>query len=112
MIAVYIASPYTKGDVAQNVRVQLDVADELMALGYCPIVPLFSHFQHLHKPRPYEDWMRIDEEKIRRCDVVLRLPGESAGADREVRLAESLGIPVVHTTAKLVAIKIRERKGA
>lgn len=101
MITVYIASPYTKGDVAQNVRVQLDIADELMTIGLCPIVPLFTHFQHLHKPRPYEDWMRIDEEKVRRCDILLRLDGESVGADREVKLANSIGIPVAYSVEEL-----------
>ena len=109
MVTVYIASPYTKGDVAQNVRVQLDAADELMSFGYCPIVPLFTHFQHLHRPRPYEDWMLIDEEKVRRCDVLLRLPGESSGADREVGLAQSLGIPVVYSLNELREIEIKER---
>lgn len=109
MVAVYIASPYTKGDVWQNVRVQLDAADELMSMGYCPIVPLFTHFQHLHKPRNYEDWMSIDEEKVRRCDVLLRLPGESAGADREVGLATSIGIPVVYSINELRERDINER---
>lgn len=109
MVTVYIASPYTKGDVAQNVRVQLDAADKLMSMGFCPIVPLFTHFQHLHRPRPYEDWMRTDEEKVRRCDVLLRLPGESSGADREVRLAESIGIPVVHSFNELRESNIIER---
>jgi hypothetical protein len=102
MIMVYIASPYTKGDVAQNVKTQLDIADELMDLGYCPVVPLLTHFQHIHKPRPYVDWMKIDEEKIKRCDVLLRLPGESSGAEKEVALAELMEIPVVYSIAELI----------
>jgi len=102
MIQVYIASPYTKGDVANNVRIQLETADELMDLGFCPIVPLFTHFQHMYKPRDYEDWMKIDEEKVKRSDVILRLPGDSPGADREVKLAQSLNIPVYYTIRDLV----------
>ena len=94
MKMVYIASPYTIGDMAQNVKRQIDAADELMNVGFCPIIPLLSHFQHMVHPRPYEDWMEIDKEKLRRCDVVLRLPGESKGADIEVALAHELGIPV------------------
>ena len=31
---------------------------------------------------------------IERCDAVLRLPGESSGADNDVRLARARGIPV------------------
>jgi hypothetical protein len=96
MKKVYIASPYTLGDVAVNVRVQLETADQLMTLGFAPYVPLLTHFQHLHRPRPYEDWCRHDDDWIPCCDYLLRLPGESKGADREVRLAESLGIPVFY----------------
>jgi hypothetical protein len=94
MIRVYIASPYTNGDVAENVRAQMDAADRLMDLGFCPIVPLYSHFQHIFKPRPYEDWMKIDLAKLEMCDIVLRLPGYSPGADLETEHAAKVGIPV------------------
>lgn len=30
------------------------------------------------------------------CDAVLRLPGESKGADNDVRLAQDRGLPVYH----------------
>lgn len=96
MKMIYIASPYTIGDQAENVRKQLDAANELMDMGFCPIAPLLSHFQHIMHPRPYEDWLRIDEEKLRCCDAILRLPGESKGADREEALAIKLGIPVFY----------------
>ena len=102
MKTVYIASPYTKGDVAQNVRVQLDIADRLMDLGYCPIVPLFCHFQHLHRHRPYSDWMKIDLKKIELADILLRLPGESSGADREVEHAKALGVPVAYDVEYII----------
>ena len=35
-IKVYIASPYTLGDVAVNVKNQIDAANELLELGYLP----------------------------------------------------------------------------
>jgi hypothetical protein len=101
MVVVYIASPYTNGDKLQNVNVQLDMAHKLMNLGYCPIIPLFSHYQHIRKPRPYEDWLKIDLEKIRRCDILLRLPGESSGADREVKFAKAINIPIIYNINEL-----------
>lgn len=104
--AVYIASPYTIGDTAINVRSQLEAADKLMDHGLCPIVPLFTHFQHMHKPRPYKDWLAIDFEKIKRSDAVLRLPGESSGADSEVQLALSLSLPVFYSFEDLFASDI------
>ena len=102
MVVVYIASPYTKGDTGENVKAQLDAADELMNHGFCPVVPLFTHFQHIHRPRPYEDWMKIDLAKLERCDCLLRLPGESAGADREVLFAKENGIRVFDTFFELL----------
>ena len=94
MIAVYIASPYTKGDVAVNVRESLLAADQLLKLGYAPYPPLYSHFWHFLSPKPYEMWIMLDMEWVKRCDCVLRLPGESSGADAEVELAKANNIPV------------------
>lgn len=102
MIKVFIASPYTIGDVAVNVKLQLDTANVLISLGFNPYVPLLSHFLHMAHPRPYEDWIRIDNDWIVECDYVLRLPGESSGADNEEMLAKSIGIPVVYSIDELL----------
>jgi hypothetical protein len=45
-------------------------------------------------PHDYELWLEIDFAWVKKCDALIRLPGESSGADREVELARSLGIPV------------------
>ena len=110
-IHVYIASPYTKGDTAINVRFQLRTWDQLFSLGFTPIAPLWSHFQHLHVPRPYTDWTSYDNEIIGRCDVCLRLDAidddykqsESGGADKEVELFLSLGKPVFTSVEQLLS---------
>jgi hypothetical protein len=102
-VKVYIASPYTKGDVAVNVKRQLDCVDELLDLGYLPYAPLYSHFQHLAHPRPYTDWIEIDFAWIEVCDCILRLPGESTGADNEVKLAGELFIPVFYSIDALTS---------
>ena len=101
MKVVYIACPYTGGDVAANVARCMEVAHLLMDAGYCPIAPLLSHFLHVHRQRPYEDWMAIDMELLRRSDAVIRLSGESPGADRETAAAALFGIPVVRTIPEL-----------
>jgi hypothetical protein len=69
-------------------------ADVLITLGFNPYTPHLTHFQHQAFPRAYEDWMRIDLDYVTACDCVYRLPGHSPGADREVDLAVSLGIPI------------------
>lgn len=102
MIKVYIASPYTLGDVAANVKRQIDTADALIDNGFAPFAPLYYHFQHMVHPRPYEDWIKIDLEWIKACDCVLRLAGKSEGADGEVAYAKELGIPVFYSITKIV----------
>jgi hypothetical protein len=72
-----------------------------------PIAPLWSHFQHLVYPRPYQDWIDYDLELIDRVDAVLRLDAScerinyhqhrSTGADGEVDHAAKLGFPVFYS---------------
>lgn len=96
MIKVYIASPYTIGNTAENVKAQLDMANELLEHGFSPYVPLLTHFLHMAHPQPDEVWFKLDFDWLLMCDCVLRLPGESAGADREVELARHKGLPVFY----------------
>lgn len=95
-LVIYISSPYTVGDVGANVSRQIEAAHRIMDMGHAPIVPLLSHFLHIHRQRPYEDWMQVDLATVRVCDIVLRLPGESKGADREVEQAKRYNIPVAY----------------
>ncbi|HKI36050.1 MAG TPA: DUF4406 domain-containing protein [Gemmataceae bacterium] len=112
-VRVYIAGPYTRGDVAVNVREAMLAWALLQAMGHAPLCPHWTHFQHLLTPLDYEDWLAFDLEWLPCCDVVLRLPGESAGADREVAEARRLGVPVVHDVedlAALVSLKVFKEK--
>jgi hypothetical protein len=38
---------------------------------------------------------------IEHCDAILRLPGESKGADNDVRLAHERGIPVYYDIGEI-----------
>ena len=99
---VYVASPYSIGDPLTNVRRQIDAGEELINAGFYPYLPLLSHYQHVVHPHSYETWCRLDDAWIPCVDALLRLPGESKGADREVALAEKLGIPVFYLVGELV----------
>jgi hypothetical protein len=91
---VYVAGPYTQGDVAINVRKAYEAANRLADLGFAPFVPHATHFWHMLFPRAYEFWLELDSEFLPFCEAVLRLPGPSNGADKEVSLAQELGLPV------------------
>jgi hypothetical protein len=101
MEKVYIAGPYTLGDPEQNVFNAMRAANEIMNLGLAPFLPHLWHYQHLHFSRPYQDWLELDLIWLRQCDAVLRLPGESHGAEREVELATLIHIPVFKSIEEL-----------
>ena len=102
MKRVYVAGPYSSGDVAANVRNAYAAATRLADAGFAPFVPHHTHFWHLLFPRPYEEWLRLDLAFLPCCDAVLRLPGESSGADAEAREATTLRIPVFDDLEELL----------
>ncbi len=114
---VYVAGPISKGCIVSNVMAAHDAGIALMKAGLGVIVPHGSCFwgnRLIGRPEfdfssrlvsgfvpqsdsagiGHADWVEMDLEIVRRCDGVLRLPGESAGADAEVAYANECGIPV------------------
>lgn len=91
---VYVAAPYTQGDVARNVKRAIDCGDWLLNHGYTPFIPHLTHFWHMQHEHLYPEWLAYDIRWMEKCDAVLRLDGPSDGADREVRRAQAFGIPV------------------
>lgn len=93
---IYIAGPYTNPDPVENTHKAVRFANHLLSSGMAyPLVPHLSMLWHTICPRPYEDWLEIDLAHMARCDGVIRLPGQSTGADDEVRIARERGMPVL-----------------
>jgi hypothetical protein len=88
--------------VAVNVAAAIKAADELFDAGFIPFVPHLTHFWHLICPRPYADWLDLDLLWLEQCDALLRLPGDSAGADGEVAKAKGMEIPCFSTVAEVI----------
>lgn len=86
---IYVAGPYSS-DPEANVKVALKAGDALLKKGCIPYVPHLTHHWHRESPKSYEQWMEMGEAVLKRCDGLLRLPGDSPGADREVALAHKL----------------------
>lgn len=93
-VRVYVAGPYTLGNSIEHVRNALLIADAIRVLGYAPFVPHWMALGELVAPRTYEQSMEQCFAWLEVCDALLRLPGESSGADRETARAFELGIPV------------------
>lgn len=91
---VYVAGPYTKGDVALNVREIIEVAEKLIEMGHTPFVPHLTHLWHLMSPHHHEYWMELDTVWLEQCEALVRVPGDSTGADRELAHAADLGLGI------------------
>lgn len=85
---VYVAGPVTDGGGPINwdaVRRAEEVGATLADAGYSPIVP--HSMAHWAVERGHQWYMRVCLAQVARCDVLLRLRGDSVGADMEVRAA-------------------------
>ena len=91
-LRVYVAGPYTKGDTILHIREAIQAGNKLLARGFAPFVPHTNVLWHLLDPQPDTVWLDLDNEFLPCCDMLLRLPGESKGADAEVALARSLSL--------------------
>lgn len=100
-LLVYVSAPFSKGDQLQNVRTACLAGDALIEKGHHPYVPHCTALWHCISPKTFNQWMQIDSVILARCDAVLRLEGESVGADIEVGLAERLNIPVYYSLEKI-----------
>lgn len=108
---IYVAGPITKpeGGLQANIDQARAAGLALLKAGYSPIVPHLTCFFSSNEPEVlpagtvHEDWYSIDLPLVAASKAVLRLPGESVGADLETSLAKSLGIPVFHSIAALMA---------
>ena len=102
MKRVYIAGPYTKGDVARNVAEAVRIGNQIASGCVAVFIPHLTHFWHMLFPRAYEFWLRQDMAWLEVCDCLLRLPGESMGADAEASRMLELRRPVFTDIASLM----------
>jgi hypothetical protein len=98
---IYVAGPYSNGDTGANVREAILAAEKLVKAEYTPYIPHLSHFWHIIAPHDYEFWLDYDLNWLAKCDAVLRLPGVSSGADREMEYAKNIGIPVFYSIEEI-----------
>jgi hypothetical protein len=98
---VYIACPLTLGDRDLNFACACAAQRTLMREGYAPINPGLTVKLPGCWEIPHATWVECSLPLVAAADAVLRLPGESVGADAEVAYAESHGIPVFYSIEEL-----------
>lgn len=96
---VYVAGPISLGDTHVNVRNGMLAGLELINRGFVPFIPHLDYAMRFIDPKTmhYENMLDQDFAWIERCDALLRLEGESPGADREVEHAQKHGLLVTNT---------------
>jgi hypothetical protein len=106
---VYIAGPYTHPDPVLNVRRSIETASRLYDSGkVVPLIPHLTMLWQLVDPKPLDHWYEYDLHLLRRCDAVLVIPGKSAGAEAEAKLALDLGMPLFDDEQELLEWAARQ----
>ena len=99
---VYISGPLTSsGNVNENLDRAMHAARALIEAGFAPFCPHLTIHVDPVGEYPHATWMEIELPWVSVADALLRLPGESLGADLEVTRAEEAGIPVFATVAEV-----------
>lgn len=98
---IYVAGPYSHGNTEANVRAAILAADALTMMGHTPYVPHLAHYWHKVAPHDHDFWMRQDIAWLELCEAVLRLPGESDGADDECAIAGARGMAVYESIGEV-----------
>ena len=94
---VYIAGPLSRGDRITNLAQGLQAYRTLMLHGFAPFCPHFSCLMPWFMDSvTHRDWLDADLPWVAASDAILRLPGDSVGADEEVEHARSLGLPIFY----------------
>lgn len=115
---ILIAGPYrggTGGDpqlMAKNLLRLEEVALQVYQRGHLPLIgewlalPLASvaGSQRLGDKISEEFMYPLAHRLIQRCDAVLRIAGESGGADNDVRVAQQQGIKVYYQLEEIANI--------
>lgn len=94
--ACFVSGPYSN-EPELNTKKAIEAADKLISMGILPLVPHLWHYHDAYFKRDYETWLKMSLMMLDRADFLLRLPGESSGADKEVSEAEKRDIPIFYS---------------
>ena len=112
-----VAGPYRSGTnddperMAQNLAKLESVTLDLFRAGHLPVIGEWIALPLLHLAgskvpgdAPYEEILYpVAARLLQKCDAILRLEGESKGADEDVRIGKERGLPIFYSLAEVPA---------
>jgi len=112
---IYVSGPYsgkTPRDVQMNVDRAIAIACDLIRRGHSPYVPHLMHQFYLHPDGDfdYEKFMWLGMEYLKKCDALF-LIASSPGADRELRLARTLGLKIYYYVGEVPYAQTTDQDG-
>lgn len=114
-LRVYVAGPMTVGDYYDNVHLGIKVGRKVFEDGMAPYVPHLDAFMYMGRGQEdtemWADFLEWDVEWVSQSEAVLRIPGESRGADLETKHAQRLGIPVFQLSSYDALVKFAGDQG-
>ncbi|WP_164540853.1 DUF4406 domain-containing protein [Streptomyces abyssomicinicus] len=118
---ILIAGPYRSGTDGDPQAMEANLARleaaawPVFAAGHLPVIGEWIALPVLRSAGagptdPLADQVLYPtaERLLARCDAVLRLPGESTGADQDVATARRRGLPVYHDIAEIPPLARQE----
>jgi hypothetical protein len=113
-LLILIAGPYrsgTNGDpiaMAANLERLESAALPVFEAGHIPMIGewvalpvLYAAGATVNDPLAAQVLYPTAQRLLQHCDAVLRLPGESTGADQDVATATQLGLPVYYSVDEI-----------
>jgi hypothetical protein len=117
-LIILIAGPYRSGTnndqalMADNLRKMEEAALPIFRAGHIPVIgewlalPLLKQAGSTHPgDEAYQEISYpVSRRILAKCDAVLRIAGESKGADGDVQIALEHGIPVYYKLDDIIAL--------
>jgi hypothetical protein len=116
---ILIAGPYRSGTdddptrMADNLKTLEQAAWPIFKAGHIPMIGEWVALPVLQSagatqgpldPLAEQVMYPTAHRLLQHCDAVLRLPGESKGADQDVKIATERGIPVYHSLEEVPGV--------
>ncbi len=113
-LIILIAGPYRSGTDGDPVRIAANLAAleayslPIYRAGHIPMIgewvalPIIRSAEQVGEGDAEDFLYPVASRLLERCDAVLRVPGESKGADQDVRIARERGLPVFYQVEDII----------